>query len=613
MIKFRSTGSKEKPTGTPSSHRLNPEEGLARASALEETKSSAVGRRTSENLHPCLFLLFVAGLLTVFISFGLLLAPRAGLEEDEVMFISNLWHPGQSRASVSILHRRMPLMMMSYLGALKSWIFAPVFRVWGVSEWSVRVPALLLAVATMVFGGFLMRRISGRLAASIFICLLSTDITFLVTAVFDWGPVVIQNLLLVAGILAFSKWGSEKRNWMLFAGGLLFGLALWDKALFIWNLSGMIVALLLVYPKALIREFRWTRAGLAVSGLVIGACPLLWFNLTHSAATLKDNTHLSLQEVVRKADYVKLSLDGTLPQYPFADDRYQIPDRDTSWLGGALRALTPAKPQRIASWRPSIFVVVILAGLPFARKAPRRWILFLLISTIAAWFESAVTVGAGESLHHTVLVWPLVYGAVALSASAIAQGRGKFTATAVLLIVGILSVRGIQMLGFTYLNMLSSARVTQWTDADKPLGELLRRQAVRRAIIVDWGIADIVAARTADKVAEFDEYFALAGGHFDRDKFVNCHAPDCVVISHVKERAMDPKTNALLENFFHNLHLTKIDLSVVSDGHGIPTFELFRVRPDPVKAALDSGRSGSKTNEYERPSEDITRLPHQHE
>jgi 4-amino-4-deoxy-L-arabinose transferase-like glycosyltransferase len=508
----------------------------------------------------------------------MLLTPCAGFQGDEVAFVYSLWHPETSMASISIFHHRMPLMMMSYLGSLKSWIFTPIFRLFGVSEWSVRVPAILLASATILLGGLLIRRSGGRLAAVLFIWLLSTDIIFLLTAVFDWGPVVIQNLLLVAGILSFATGWSNRRNWMLFAGGLLFGMALWDKALFFWNLTGMIAALLLVNPRALFQAFTGIRFWLAVVGLMIGASPLLRFNVLNDAATLKDNTRLALNEIAPKADYLKLTLEGTLAENPFADEQYQVPEQRKSWFDKTFAAWVTQKPIVLPSWRWWLLLSALPIGLLLGSASQRRWILFFAISAGVSWFQSALTVGAGHSIHHSVLIWPLLYSAIALSLSAIAHVKAKYSTPCVLVVIGIFLVRGVLMMGFTYENMRSSARVTQWTDADKVLGEQLLRRGLHRALCADWGIAWVVAARTGDKIAVSDLFFDLAGGHFNQDRFVNCSEPDCAVIDHVKDRALDPKAHATLENSLDRLGLKKVDYSIVRDSRSIPIFELYRIR-----------------------------------
>lgn len=529
--------------------------------------------------HSTLFWISSACGLLLFISVGIVLTPFAGLQADEVGFIYGLWHPETSMASISIFHHRMPLMMMSYLGSLKSWIFAPIFQLFGVSEWSLRIPAIIFASATILLGGLLMRRCCGRLASFLFIGLLSTDITFLLTATFDWGPVVIQNLLLVAGILSLATAWPDRRNWILFAGGLFFGLALWDKALFFWNLTGMTVALAVVNPRALYKAFTCSRAWLVVAGLAVGAFPLMRFNAIHDAATLKDNTHLTLRDIAAKADYLKLAVEGTLPQNPFADDRYTVRGLSNTWVNRIFSSWAEKRPVLIPSWRWWLLITALPIGLFLGSSRQRRWILFFAISAGVAWFLSALTVGAGASIHHSVLLWPLLYGTIALSLSAITQFRAKYTTPCVLAVIGIFLVRGILMMGFTHENMRSSDRATQWTDADKPLSQQLLRQGLHRAICTDWGIAWVVAARTANTIAVSDLFFDLASGHFDQGQFMNCRRPDCMVIAHVKDRSLDAKAYATIENSLDMLGLKKVDYSIVRDRHSIPVFELYRIEP----------------------------------
>src|SRR5258707_13199324 len=142
-------------------------------------------------------------------------------------------------------------MLMSYLGALKSWVYAPIFRFWRPSIASVRVPVILAGAATIWLFWSLLRRIAGYRAAAVGSVLLATDTLFLLTTCFDWGPVVLQHLLLVSGVLCLVRFYQESRRRFLAVGFFLFGLALWDKALFAWILSGMAISVLFIFPNEL--------------------------------------------------------------------------------------------------------------------------------------------------------------------------------------------------------------------------------------------------------------------------------------------------------------------------------------------------------------------------
>lgn len=52
-----------------------------------------------------------------------------------------------------------------------------------------------------------------------------------------------------------------------------------------------------------------------------------------------------------------------------------------------------------------------------------------------------------------------------------------------------------------------------------------------------------------------------------------------MVIAHVKDRSLDAKAYATIENSLDMLGLKKVDYSIVRDRHSIPVFELYRIEP----------------------------------
>src|SRR5579859_5170804 len=172
-----------------------------------------------------------------FVMIGLTLIPQAGIEGDEALFGSAIYHPEEAVHTIKLFRHRVPLMQMSYLGSLKSWIYAPIFNRWKPSAASIRFPALVLGAATIWLFWLLLRRIAGYRAAAVGSILLATDTSFLLTTCFDWGPVVLQHLLLVSGVLCLGRFYQDHQRRFLAAGFFFFGLGLWDKALFVWILS----------------------------------------------------------------------------------------------------------------------------------------------------------------------------------------------------------------------------------------------------------------------------------------------------------------------------------------------------------------------------------------
>ena len=93
----------------------------------------------------------------LFVALGSLVIPYPGLQEDEAIFAAPIY-----QASTSLYHLRVgsadvPMMVLNYLGAAKSWIYARIFRRWKPSRYSVRVPLLILYGTTLWMVFYLLR------------------------------------------------------------------------------------------------------------------------------------------------------------------------------------------------------------------------------------------------------------------------------------------------------------------------------------------------------------------------------------------------------------------------------------------------------------------------
>src|SRR5437667_6881376 len=187
--------------------------------------------------------LFAVLLGVVFLAPGLMLIPYLGVQEDEAMFAVDWFLPDMavSRFTVWPTHVVAPSMLMSYVGALKSWIYAPLLYLFKPSAYLMRIPVLLMGAATIYLFYEFVRRTCGQRAAFIASALLATDTTYLLMTCFDWGPAAIQHLLLVSGALLFWRFVDERRSLYLYGAGFLFGLAVWDKAIFLWMLGGLVI------------------------------------------------------------------------------------------------------------------------------------------------------------------------------------------------------------------------------------------------------------------------------------------------------------------------------------------------------------------------------------
>ena len=175
----------------------------------------------------------------VFFLIGLTLLPYPGLQNDEALAASPLFRLTDAMEHISVFGHDAPTMLMAYLGALKTWIYAIVFHLFPPSYLSIRLPALIIGTATVWIVFLLVEKIHTRLAAWLAALVLATDPIFVLTTTFDWGPVAFQRFLLTAAgiflVVRFHQSGAARDLAFSF---FCFGLGFWDKALFAWLFGG---------------------------------------------------------------------------------------------------------------------------------------------------------------------------------------------------------------------------------------------------------------------------------------------------------------------------------------------------------------------------------------
>ena len=90
----------------------------------------------------------MAACLLFFVT-GMLFVSLLGLQNDESLFANGVFKPYAVAYSLRAGRSTLPLMLMSYLGTLKSWIYRPIFQVFGTGVLAMRVPMLLAGAASI--------------------------------------------------------------------------------------------------------------------------------------------------------------------------------------------------------------------------------------------------------------------------------------------------------------------------------------------------------------------------------------------------------------------------------------------------------------------------------
>ena len=525
-----------------------------------------------------------------FLLAGQAFLPLLGIEDDESLFAGPLFSQAGAIYHYRFLHWRAPVMLMSYLGCLKTWIYAPLFGWFGIGVWVVREPMLVAGAGSLCAFCFLLRRAVGARAAAVGTVLLAADACYLLTTCFDWGPVALEHLLLVTGMLLVLRFAQDGGLVWLAAGCFLFGLALWDKALAVWMISGMSLAALAVYPRRVLRALRPRVLLAAAAALALGALPLILYNVHTRLDTFRGNARRDVSELPNKASMLVSTLNGqALFGYLTAED-WQTPSPHA--LSGALESAAASVAGAVRepreSWMGFALALALLIT-PFAGAAAIRANAFAMIAMLVAWLEMATTKGAGGSVHHSILLWPLPQWIVAVALAGVSRRFPTKGLAALAAVTALLVGSELLVMDEYYVMMARNGGTVSWTDAIYALEGYAaaphppENKPWQRIYCVDWGVLDILRLVSAGALplrvgdvpvskpeltrANREELRRMisGGGH--------------VFVTHAPGLQYDPGNDQKLEQYAAAMGYSRKLLASVKDSFGRRTFDIYTFVP----------------------------------
>ena len=510
---------------------------------------------------------------------GFAFIPQAGIEDDEALIASSAY--GGATQELKILGHNVPLMLMSYVGALKTWIFAPIFRIWRPSPTSLRVPVILIGGFTIWLFYRLLARIGTPRAAIVGCLLLSTDTVFFLTTCFDWGPVALQHMLLVSGVLCLVRFHQEDRLRFLAAGFFLFGLALWDKALFAWILTGMAIGALIVFPGELRRSFKAVNVIVATLCLCLGAAPLIFYNISFPLNTLRSSTGYSSHFLPQKISNLLSALDGhALFGYLARNDPAGLPRIPQ----GAIERISIQVSEATGHSRAGFFGYALFAGIliiPWLWSTPmRRPILFSAISMLVAWLQMIFTKDAGMAAHHVILLWPFPTLVVAMALAQVSGMVGRLGKPLLVTAVLFLASTNALVTNEYFATLVRNGAGIVWTDAIFPLSDYLKRVKPEVIYIDDWGIYDPLSMLSRGELPLQNGSGPLSKPHLDlldrRVVLDRISEKGAVFVSHTAETEMLKGVNSKLEALTGEAGYRRETVAEIGDRNGRIIFDVFR-------------------------------------
>jgi 4-amino-4-deoxy-L-arabinose transferase-like glycosyltransferase len=397
-----------------------------------------------------------------------------GLQYDEVLFVNAA--TGEPTNGLFVAKRifGLPVMVMGYMGALKAYLYYPIFKLLGVSPATIRWPVIVLSLVTLGITYAIARYTFRRSVSALLVLVMSVDPAFMYVTKLDFGPVALMMVLKLSALLFALRTvttGSPRYLWGVSAACAL---GLFDKLNFIWFLLALVAAAWILFRTELEAAWRRDRMGfllpLSLLALFTGVATVVLvipqFASSQGAGSWVTSDRLryvialyartmngdAMYQMVTKSPLAARSLTNAVVCFGF--------------VGLAAVLIRSArKGKRVALWPVEIRILAC------------HLLLFLLI------FGQLLITGRAWGPHHVMMLYPFQLFVVFGAAASLARTAGAAAVAAVLVISG-LRVGAAYERGFRP----SAEFDPQWTPIVYDLVDYVNSRSVDGIVSVDWGI-----------------------------------------------------------------------------------------------------------------------------
>jgi len=475
-------------------------------------------------------------------------------------------------------------MLLSYMGATKTWLYFVIFRLWRPSLYSVRVPVILIYALTIWVFYDVLEIVHSRRAGIVGVLMLATDPIYVLTGSFGWCN--LQNVFMLGSIGAFLRfYRSASRLWLA-AATFFAGLWLWDKAVGMWMLSGLVLAVLILFPREAWSRVNPMNVVVGVAAFSMGALPLILFNVENGYPTLRSNTHFSTVGFHQKVEILKNTAEGSVWLGNVVSEPAQSPRIPRTQVGGWAVALHDRVGDHRSDYLPyafaaGLFLVPLL--LILRRHQGLRLLLFSLIVMCVAWLQMALTEGAGTGGHHPALMWPFpeLFIAVAFAEASFAwKNVGRWMIAAAVVILMATNLLTLNQYLYQFVRFGGGKG---WSDAIFALSNQIPGFQAEQIFLPDWGIINPLTTLSRGRLP-----LRWAGAAFSSDhpSEIAVHdalkafaAKNSIWVEHTAENEMFAGVNARLDKMASEAGYQKIELRQVRDQNQKAIFDIFCILP----------------------------------
>ncbi|MBN1569105.1 MAG: glycosyltransferase family 39 protein [Acidobacteria bacterium] len=460
--------------------------------------------------------LCIALAVAVYLFFSLTFLQLPGLYFDETIFVNAAM--GFERApfiawSADIFGKKVPMMIMEYIGALKSALYAPIFKFFGGSAVTARLPVICFGLITLLTAWALFRRVFDLRISTIALILFASDPTFIFANKLDWGPVSLMLLLEMSSLYFMWRWMTEGRRRHLMIGGFLLGLGLYNKIIFAWFLVAFAIAVFLCFRESFFKLLRWRQLTRFLPAFLLGCSPLIAFNICVPMGTFqfqKAADSPGRDILISRYHLFRTTLDGSGVYYFIngsevgdPSDILKAPPEPTL-RDRAISALAGISWVRRSTLPFALLVslaLILLLWIP-GRLRKKREILFMGCLLVAMALMICLSAGASGA-HHAIALYPFVFIVIAYAIGELGQLVGKSPVIDRILVgICLIPLLAPQLvIDARYLKSFQAkGGVRFWSDAIYGLASFARENQDKHFLFMEWGFSTQLVLLTNGRI-----------------------------------------------------------------------------------------------------------------
>lgn len=447
---------------------------------------------------------------------------KQGLYYDELhQAPSSFYYVGKPQEMFSLGIKGIPVLNMTYSGAIKSAVFGAYLKISGndftVRSW--RYCGIFFVVLGIFSFSLLTVRCVSNAELAIVLLLLLTDTMVLLSTRHDWGPVALSLLLRLIAIALIIRGlrQSQVSTLNTFIMSAIFGIAVFEKLSSVALLVPLL--LIMIVDKKRLSKNHWIASA---AGLIAGLSPLIFVNvgsflIKGKFVSILDAKQPILSEPVHLTDfifnYVGLANGNMVSKFIFG-----VSNGMPHWIEPAILS--------------SLIIILIVVGMMQFLRTKKLDISVVMVVSYLLVAVGLFSLPRETGMHHWIIGTPFQYCAFALFLGSIGFSgptgkieRGFIIVFAVLLCF----LLGQRILVFSETQKMISKGTTAlpWDASLNRLGEFANEHRKNTTFITaDWGVATQILCLSNGEPNIVKEPFYRYKGQTDLDSIVSHTSSD---------------------------------------------------------------------------------------